>query len=48
MPKKITNLGAAHQFLGIGIQGSDGGEISFCQKAFINSIPKRFCMDVHM
>ena len=42
---KITNLGAARQFLGIEIQRGGGGEISLCQRAFINSVLKRFHME---
>ena len=42
---KMTNPGAARQFLGIEIQGGGGGEISLCQTAFVNSVLKRFRME---
>ena len=42
---KITNLGAARQFLGIDIQCGGSGKISLCQRAFINSVLKRFRME---
>ena len=46
---RITNLGAAQQFLGIQIShGSDGGHgasIALGQKAFISTILKRFGME---
>ena len=42
---KMTNLGAARQFLGIKIQGGGGGAISLCQRALIDSVLKRFRME---